>query len=89
MSISHQRLDKLVSWFGLFGSRANSRANPSWFIREPSQNASLARYKIKTSRATNEPSRASYRATSISSSPIPALLFLEIVAGFSETSGTL
>jgi hypothetical protein len=46
----HQRLDKLVLWLCLFSSRASSRANQSWLIREPSQNASLARYKIKMSR---------------------------------------
>jgi hypothetical protein len=46
----HQRLDKLMFWLSSFGSQASSRANPSCLIREPSSNASLARYKIKTSR---------------------------------------
>jgi hypothetical protein len=61
----HQRLDKLVLWLSSFGSPASSLENRARMLTRLATKLKRA----ESSRATNKPSRMSYRTTSISSSP--------------------
>jgi hypothetical protein len=59
-------------WLGSFGLRAGSLENRAIMLAWLTTKLKRA----KSSQATNEPSRASYRATSISSSPTHGIIFL-------------
>jgi hypothetical protein len=61
----HQRLDKLVLWLSSFGSPASSLENRARMLTRLATKLKRA----ESSRATNKPSRMSYRTTSISFSP--------------------